>query len=1296
MLAARYLKILLRDPGQRFARERLFELRRARDRGLDKLADELRAMVGPDRRGAAASALLGHVEAARQRPAEAEAAFRAAMQLAPKSPAPLRALAELARGQDRLPEARALLETALGLVKGTELGMLLQELADMALAQQDFDAARGYFDRVAVRGKGSIHARTAMAQALGAHGEHARAVAEYQRVLRSLHGDTRVLAPVLVELARAQSAAGDPGAAIETLDRAEAAAGARPGLRHEIRELLVAAHRQAGSLATYAEALVERGGDGFAMQALIGRLSEELGQPDAAVAAYRRALKRRARDEDTHLRLIRILSRQGDAAELVAAHRALVKAAPREPRHVLALAQLLMESARRPEALKQLAAGARRFRRDVGYHRGAYALYERWTEVALATRALRTLVRLEPREPSHLVVLGEHLQSHGDSQGARVSWKRIVQVDRDRARAHATLGGVYLEHDLIVEALAAYTEAVKRRPQALAYVRGLAEALERAHRGVQAVEQWQRVLELSGDDRSLRREARRHIVDIWHGRGELESKLSHFERAFGWSARRGVIPVDNPDLEAGRFLAEGYARLAKRRRRGRTAGDQRYARAADAVLARVVELSPQDVETLLALERSLAGRGDIAGAIDVLKRLAQADPAGTKDYLARMAKHALSLYRDTDAVEYARRAVELNPSDAIAHRRLGDLYRGRQSTADAIRSYERAVELEPRLFAVHFDLAELYLAAGEPQRADRLLRIVIRTAPDGELVMRAARSAIQLGVAHHGLSSLEQELLPLALGHHHRPVFRRALVELYDAHARPLVYRSRGDGLAAVAARQALVDIGRRAVKPLLEALADEDPAQRRVAIDILGYLGNSHAAAPLLRAAEQAGPMEVRLRALRAAAAVATPALVGRLAELASGSQRRLRAAATWGLARAGGQAAATELRRLLTSSTPTVRGYAILGLGFIGGHGGDALARRLLESDRSGFVRGCAALTLGLLRSESDVARLGSALRVRTGPEAVAAASALGFIPSQRAIEVLASAVFVPDAQLRVAALTALSRSLSEATAPTVARLPAPRPRAQLRWLTDRLVVGGHGSLPSPLPRGLLGAMSGAGSAALSGPVESVRAVLSVLESPQLSPSLRGELVAVLVAPLSELATHPEPAIRARALRALSGADAPQLPDAVLAGLRDDVGEVVQAALSSIADGATPHSGPVLERLRELAETAPSWSQRRAAVRILARVVATDADARTVLAGRLLDDPYAFVREEAATALAHAGHSAAVEPLRSAVLRDKSPHVRASAARALSAVDPAAARKLSSDGSLDADLRALLSSAN
>ncbi|MEO0326337.1 MAG: tetratricopeptide repeat protein, partial [Myxococcota bacterium] len=680
-------------------------------------------------------------------------------------------------------------------------------------------------------------------RALLARDEPDRAIAAYEQALAALRGDNRVLGPVLRELAEAQLAAGRTEDALATVDRGLRISGRSTGVRAELLDVLTRVHRQAETLPALAARLT-REARRFDEVELLGRVRDELGEDEAALQAYRRALRLNPRSVDTRVRVVQLLSRSGRLEEVVEEYRALVRAAPREPRFVVELAQLLMQVGRREEALRLAAETSRRHRREVAVHQALAELYTVWGEQELATEELGALVRVEPRDPAHLIALGEQLLDSGDEAGALATWRRILQVERNAGEAHATLARVFADHDRLELSERHWRDALRREPDRAEWLRGLGSVLERPRRGesaaqrrerdLEAVRHWERVL-VATEDSASRREARRRVVGVWARRNELPAKLREWRQAFA---------AEPPNVGAGRFLAEAYLRSRPRD----------VARAA-AVLERVTALDPGDLESLLALERVRTAQGDLAGAIEVLQRLAEADARKAPRYLQRMAEHAHALYRDEDAVRYAAAAVARSPDDAEAHRRLGDLLRARQEFDRAIVSYGRALELNDRLFGTYFDLAELQLARGETDAADALYRKVLRRCPDDDLVARAGRASLQIHLGAGSLEVLEATLLPLAIAQARRPVFRKLAVEVYDVLVAPLARRWSDGGEGSAAARASLDRLGRRALKPLLEALVDDDPAQQRVAVDVLGYLGNANAAEPLVAMAEGDAP---------------------------------------------------------------------------------------------------------------------------------------------------------------------------------------------------------------------------------------------------------------------------------------------------------------------------------------------------------------------------------------------------------------------------------------------------------
>ena len=154
---------------------------------------------------------------------------------------------------------------------------------------------------------------------------------------------------------------------------------------------------------------------------------------------------------------------------------------------------------------------------------------------------------------------------------------------------------------------------------------------------------------------------------------------------------------------------------------------------------------------------------------------------------------------------------------------------------------------------------------------------------------------MQINLGNGTLESLEQELLPLAIGNPQRPIYRRLLVEVYGNLTFGLVQRvRRGAALRKGApaggesgrgdaenARAALARIGARAVKP---------PPRRRspiplyaypqqgIAIDVLGYTWRTENAGPALFAfATGSADTALRVRAMIACGMLRDAALLPR-----------------------------------------------------------------------------------------------------------------------------------------------------------------------------------------------------------------------------------------------------------------------------------------------------------------------------------------------------------------------------------------------------------------------------------
>ncbi|MFO0629117.1 MAG: tetratricopeptide repeat protein [Polyangiales bacterium] len=1229
---------------------------RERDGNLDALLADLRTRADATPPSAAASLLLGELLRQEGRVDEALTRLDTAARLDPRDPAARRALGELHRQLDHAELAATNLSAALDLTRERSAQAdILRALVALAVARGDVATARAQHTRLVALFAGAATVRRELADALMSARLFREAVTEFEGLARALAGDNRVLPAALRDLGRAQLRAGDAAAAATTLRRALRIVGGDAAVRRELYDELTELYTQRNDLEGWITELQQREPPSHERWMLLGRLLAARGRTDDAVEATRRAIALRPNDIDGHIALIQLLTQAARLDELVAARRRLVAAAPRSPQYVIDLADDLNRAGHRAEALQALAQASARAGGDAEVHERLAQAYARLGEARLAVRETELMAREAPDDPDALEALGERYLEQGDEARAMTTWARIREGARDRARGLAALGAVYARHDRLNEALGAYRDALALRPDEVDWHKEIAVVQERARLLDGAVASWRRVLELGRGQRELQREARARIVNLWHVQGRLATMIAPLERAFR---------AEPPDLEAGRDLAEALARLRR--------NDE-----AEAVLRDLAARDPDDVPTLVTLERVRAQRGDLAGAMEALRQLVRVDARNAREWYQRLAAHALSLHRDEEALDAAAHAVQLNPDDASGHLRIGELYRARGNTASAVASLRRALALNDRLFPTYFQLADLHLGRDEPREAVDLYRRVVRLAQDDDLVGRAGRTAVQIALATHLHEELERDLLAASAASPSRAVFRRLLVDLYRGLAGPHVNALRfGAPEEAARARASLAQFGARALKPLLDTVAERESPQRDVALELLGFLGNPGAAPALLAIAEREdGPMPLRREALRAAAALADTRAVPRLVALVATPDTAMAGWALSALARIPGPPAlAAVLRALGDTRRPEQQALAAT---LLAGRREPAVraALRAVATGPGGELLRAAAL-VSLARS-GDVWALAHA-RVATafGPTMTAAALALAPLAERdpaRCAGVVAPFLFAEAhggssgaVSLAHVAASALSACAGH---PTASETPPDR-----GWSAAARFVGSLGVAPAPedavAALGRFRATVATAAAAAAATPEGRHRIVQMLADPGALPPLvtrappealaapRAEMLRAIAPSLAAAYPTLDVAARRGTLRLLAdGGEAARRTAWTLLLAERDAG-VIEDALDAL-----PDAGPAGEAFAP-AEARP-WSLRLAAVRALARSGA--ADGEVILARALRGDPHAWVREAAAAGLRTRNTPAAVDALRGA-LDDPDPAVR-DAARARSA---------------------------
>lgn len=1013
---------------------RLMELVRQRDGNLDALAADLEKVAsaaGADQY--AARIALGRIQAENGNREAALAHLDKAARAFPKRPAAWQALFEMYEKSD--PEkAREALERALPLLSGPEREMALRNLRDTSLDVADYEAAAKRHAELVRSARGNVFLKGELGRELLRRGETERALSELERVVNSSHGDNRALVPALRDLGRARMVARKLPEALETLRKAARLSAAQPGLRREIDELRAEAHAAAGTLREYIAELEAAADDG-ARQELVGRLYEQEGNPEGARKAYRAALDRDPKNIDIRLRLVRLLELTGKIDEATKQYGELTRAAPSDVNLALRHMEMLLAQGARERVLREFDRIERRTRDEPN---AAFLLADFAHRLEEPERERAILARLEQRglrDPRHLIELGNRAYREGNQETARKLWQRVISVHSDRAKAYVLLGEALLDHEDPEKGVEALEKAAELQPGDLRITRSLALGLQRAAAQAEkskkatyekkALQAWQTILASGTSSRSSSdAEARRQIVRLWRRTGQLGDKMAELSRRFDKA----------DDLAAGRLLAEAEVQLGRHQ-------------AAERTLDRLLQAQPGDRRSLEKLESIQAKTGRYEAATATLKKLVQLDPGRARHYYERMARYALREKNDDQALLFAEEAVRLDPGDAEAQARLGDLYADQGKLTEAERAYRAALSKDDRLNDVSLRLARLLTKRGKIDEALELSFHVLRTDGNESVLSRAGRLALGISVPAGKAEQMELVLRPLAISHPQKGIYRQLLLETLAAEMYPLVQSGSAAELRSLAERN---------LQPLLAAIADDQADQHRVAIELLGYGESRQAGGALVEFASSSADGRTRVAAILSAGRLADPALVPRLAELLVQEEATaggpLARAAAWSLAHLGDAAAMNTLVSALASGDPIVRAYAVLGLG--------ALQREIRALDQREIVR--------LLTRVLSDANEGPLVR------AAAAAGLSRSLPSSETDAALLAAAGDHSEEVARHALVALIlRSPQDPQTLTLAADALVRPEPRVAAASAWALAAAHGERPdTPLVPPLAGA--------------------------------------------------------------------------------------------------------------------------------------------------------------------------------------------------------------------------------
>jgi tetratricopeptide (TPR) repeat protein len=436
---------------------------------------------------------------------------------------------------------------------------------------------------------------------------------------------------------------------------------------------------------------------------LLGRLLGRQGAPSDQVAAcFREAVRLKPAFAEAHNNLGLVLVQAGDDSGGIAAFREAVRLQPdyADARANLGAALAPTDAAEAIQELEKavaLAPGLVKARFNLASAYGASPAHGRTHEIA----QLKEVIALAPTFARAHLALGKALLREGDVGAAVAALQEAVRLEPERGDAHYQLGLALARAGRQAEATAALEKG-----------RALAAADEREQKALLDLTEGRAALErgdLDGALAKLRRAlgarpdsaaAQATLGTVLEKKGEAEPALAAYRRALEL----------NPGEESAR---EGQARLT---------------RAADPVPAGRVAAPPRDDPRRVAEVEDLVRQGRFAEVEPLLAEYVKEHPGSTWGFYA-LGYSRFAQQKIGGAIEALARSLELDVTNAEAHKILGRtlMIVGRYDAAQL--EFEQALRYKPDTAEVHYNLGKLHSIQDNWETARREFEAALRLDP---------------------------------------------------------------------------------------------------------------------------------------------------------------------------------------------------------------------------------------------------------------------------------------------------------------------------------------------------------------------------------------------------------------------------------------------------------------------------------------------------------------------------------------------------------------------------------------
>ncbi|MFO7865516.1 MAG: tetratricopeptide repeat protein [Candidatus Aminicenantes bacterium] len=318
---------------------------------------------------------------------------------------------------------------------------------------------------------------------------------------------------------------------------------------------------------------------------------------------------------------------------------------------------------------------------------------------------LEKLIEEKPGDIELKQMLAEVYTEQRDYNSAVSVYNKIIELDPDRASAYLELGDVYVNMRKWDEAIPVLEKAVELNPQKTRSYYFIGRAYEEQEDFANAVDAFSKFVESNPENPE----------DVHQRMGFAQMEIEDYEGAIESLGK--AVEKDPGDTRLKAKLAEAH-RAA-----------EQYEEA-EKIYEGLAEANPDEARvyynTIIQMYDN-AGMPD--NAIDAAKKIVELDPENA-DAVYNLGYMYVKEERFQEAVETFNRAIEIRPSFEYAYMNLGFSYSQLNQYGNAIQAFQELVKLNPDNDNAWFNIAVNYMQQKKWSSAVEPLRKVIELRPD--------------------------------------------------------------------------------------------------------------------------------------------------------------------------------------------------------------------------------------------------------------------------------------------------------------------------------------------------------------------------------------------------------------------------------------------------------------------------------------------------------------------------------------------------------------------------------------